>query len=71
MPTSAPRPLTTSSTIPVARGTGSPNHAGNWRRRTREGPEPACVQTLFELGVAHAVEKGESTSCRGTVLSAW
>ena len=23
---------------------GSPRHVPNWRRRTREGPEPACVQ---------------------------
>ena len=27
----------------VARGMGSPRHAPNRRRRTREGPEPACV----------------------------
>ena len=27
----------------VARGMGSPRHAQNRRRRTREGPEPACV----------------------------
>ena len=29
----------------VARGMGSPRRANNRRRRTREGPEPACVQT--------------------------
>ena len=29
----------------VARGTGSSRHASNRRRRTREGPEPACVQS--------------------------
>ena len=27
----------------VAREMGSPRHAVNRRRRTREGPEPACV----------------------------
>ena len=29
---------------------GSPRQAINWRRRTREGPEPACVQTPFRSG---------------------
>ena len=33
----------------VARGMGSPRHAVNRRRRTRKGPEPACVQTPFCL----------------------
>ena len=28
-------------------GDGSPRHAHNRRRRTREGPEPACVPTPF------------------------
>ena len=50
---------------------GSPRQAKNRRRRTREGPEPACVQTPFEVGVAHAGGKDELTSCRGTVQSAW
>ena len=31
----------------VARRMGSPRQAVNIRRRTREGPEPACVQTPF------------------------
>ena len=26
-------------------GVGSPRHVLNRRRRTREGPQPACVQT--------------------------
>ena len=39
----------------VAREMGSPRHVPNRRRRTRVGPEPACVQTLFSVGVAHAV----------------
>ena len=30
----------------AARGMGSPMYAQNRRRRTREGPEPACVQTF-------------------------
>ena len=34
----------------VARGMGSPRLASNWRRRTREGPEPACVLSSFLLG---------------------
>ena len=33
----------------VARGMGSPRHAVNRRRRTREGPEPACVRAPFHL----------------------
>ena len=32
--------------------------AHNRRRRTREGPEPACVQTPFHYGVAHAGVEG-------------
>ena len=35
-----------------ARGMGSPRHAPNKRRRTREDPEPACVQTLWTSGGA-------------------
>ena len=38
----------------VAREMGSPRHATNRRRWTREGPDPACVQTPFEFRVAHA-----------------
>ena len=39
----------------MARGMGSPRHVDNRRRRTREGPEPACVRAPFHLlGVAHA-----------------
>ena len=34
----------------VARGIGSPRHAPNRLRRTREAPEPACVNTLFVWG---------------------
>ena len=34
----------------VARGMGSPRHANNRRRRTREGPEPACVRSLAQPG---------------------
>ena len=30
-------------------GMGSPRHVLNRRRRTREGPEPACAQTPFDL----------------------
>ena len=37
---------------------GSPRHATNRRRRTREGPEPACVQTPFMLLVWHMQEEG-------------
>ena len=59
---------TSRSPTTVARETWSPRRAVNRRRRTREGPEPACVQTPFVVGVAHAGrEKDELTSCRGTV----
>ena len=33
----------------VAREMGSPRHAANRRRRTREGPGPACVQNTFKI----------------------
>ena len=50
----------------------SPRHAHDRRRRTREGPEPACVQTPFMLSGWHTQGgKDELTSCRGTVQSAW
>ena len=56
--------------ITVARWMGCPRRAVDRRRRTRVCPEPACVQTPF-WRVAHAGRKGELTSCRGTVKSAW
>ena len=34
----------------MARGMGSPRQVSNRRRRTREGPEPACVQTPLHRG---------------------
>ena len=37
------------SRLSVAREMGSTRHALNRRRRTREGPELACVQTPFNL----------------------
>ena len=56
----------------VAREMGSPRLASNRRRRTREGSEPACVQApFFVLGCHTQGGKGELTSCRGTVWSAW
>ena len=55
----------------MAREVESPRQACNRRRRTREGPELACVQTPVLVGVAHAGRKDELTSCRGTVPSAW
>ena len=42
----------------MARGMGSPRQVSNRRRRTREGPEPACVLSLFLDGVAHAGGEG-------------
>ena len=51
----------------MARGMGSPRHVPNRRRRTREGPEPACVQTPFCRRWHTQEEKDELTSCRGTV----
>ena len=38
----------------MARRMGSPRQEHNRRRRTREGPEPACVQTPVRSEVAHA-----------------
>ena len=55
----------------MARGMGSPRHVTNRRRRTRKGPEPACVQTPFLRGWHTQGVKDELTSCRGTVKSAW
>ena len=40
----------------MAREMGSPRQVQNRRRRTREGPEPACVRA--PLGVAHAGGEG-------------
>ena len=52
----------------VARGMGSPRHATNRRRRTRKGPEPACVSSpLWALRWHTQGRKDELTSCRGTV----
>ena len=56
---------------PDGQGDGSQRHVRNRRRRTREGPEPACVQTPFPRRWHTQGEKDELTSCRGTVLSAW
>ena len=56
--------------LSMARGMGSPWHAVNRRRRTREGPEPACVLSPFRAGWHMQGEKDELTSCRGTVKSA-
>ena len=36
----------------MARGVGSPRHV-HTRRRTRKGPEPACVQTPWKPPVRH------------------
>ena len=49
-------------------GMGSPRHVDNRRRRTREGPELACVRAPFHLLGWHMQGvKDELTSCRGTV----
>ena len=42
----------------MARRMGSPRQVPNRRRRTREVPEPACVQTPLEGRVAHAGGEG-------------
>ena len=56
----------------LARRMGSPRRDVNRRRRTREGPEPACVQTPFGASGWHTQgEEGELMSCHGTVQSAW
>ena len=41
---------------------GSPRRAHNRRRRTREGPEPACVQTPFWLGWYRLVGVAKTSS---------
>ena len=51
----------------MARGMGSPRQVPNRRRRTREGPEPACVQTPLLRGGTCRGGRDELTSCRGTV----
>ena len=51
----------------VAREMGSPRQASNRRRRTRKGPEPACVQTPYRWGGTCRWGTDELTSCRGTV----
>ena len=55
---------TSRSPTTVARGMGSPRHAVNRRRRTRNCPKPACVKTPLSDRVAHARVKG-----RNNVLS--
>ena len=42
----------------MARVMESPRQVVNRRRRTREGPEPACVRSPFDAGVAHAGGEG-------------
>ena len=52
----------------MAREMGSPRHVSNKRRRTREGPEPACVRSPFlDTGWHTQGRKDELTSCRGTI----
>ena len=50
---------------------GSLRLALDRRRRTRKGPEPACVRSPFRVGWHTQEEKVELTSCCGTVQSAW
>ena len=52
-------------------GLGSLKHAVNRRRRTREGPEPGVQTPFSSRGGTRRGEKGELTSCRDTVQSAW
>ena len=63
--------IVTQSRYGMASGTGSARHGLNWRRRIREGPQPAKRANTFYHGVAPQQRKGEVTSCRGTVKSAW
>ena len=48
-------------------GMGSPRQACNRRRRTREGPDNACVRAPTKEGGTRREGKDELTSCRGTV----
>ena len=43
----------------IARGMGSPRQVHNRRRRTREGPKPACVHTPLHRGWHTQGEKDE------------
>ena len=47
----------------MAREMGSPRQVSNRRRRTRKGPEPACVQTPYRWGGTCRGGKDELTSC--------
>ena len=52
----------------VAREMEFVRYAQNRQRRAREGPCTfVCVQTPFPAGWHTQAEKGELTSCRGTV----
>ena len=50
--------MTRSSMRAGTRWMGSPRHATNRWRRTREGPEPACVRAPFKFGVEHTGGEG-------------
>ena len=50
----------------VARGMGSPRHATNRRRRTRKGPEPACVRAPF--GLRGGTRKGRRMNLHPAVV---
>ena len=46
------RDVKSSKRFGIAKWMGSPRQVINKRRRTREGPEPACVNTFLEGGTA-------------------
>ena len=46
---------------------GSPRWVDNRRRRTREGPEPACVRAPARRSGTRGEGRANMTSCRGTV----
>ena len=57
----------TAAKVMDGQGDGVPRHVHNRRRRTRKGPEPACLLSP-ELLEWHTQERrDELTSCRGTV----
>ena len=55
----------------LARGMGFPRRGLNRRRRTREGPEPACVRTPFHFGSGTLKGVKDEFTCRGTVQLVW
>ena len=57
--------------IVVAREIGAPKAYQEQAAVDPRGSRTCVCAVTYDAGVAHAGEKGELTSCRGTVWSAW